>query len=451
MGRSIREDIQAAADELRGTVDDSQGESNEQVSYEGESGDDSSDHGSRDASDSSEHSDRARDERGRFSTRDAAKHIRERDGGSDAEGTTDGPSPEGERPELSAANAGAASAPQDGASQPNQGEPESDEVKIQATHTYQDLKEDWAKLPRSIQERLVLRDRQRDSATEKTLSEARKAREGWEPIESVFSPEDMEVLKAVNSTPAVATRRLWNAHKNMDANPDAGLLFLANQYPVNRVGVATALLGGEEGLMQVLRHFSQTGQIPYGQQMQGQYNGPASTAGYNHAPQDPQVAQLQERIEQLSSTVQQLNGTAQQQRLGSLSDQFQGMMQETNPDGSPARPYMAEIVDDVLVQTKQVIAEVKANRAPPGVGDIRSAVDEGYRRAVRLNPVTYARLLDAERQRGAARVTTTVQNKTQSARLAAKQVSGAPGSTGNEVPTTRLDQIKHFASQQRGR
>jgi len=138
---------------------------------------------------------------------------------------------------------------------------------------------------------------------------------------------------------------------------------------------------------------------------------------------DPVVRELQGQVQQLTGTVQQFQQAGVQQTQQANYDAVNAFATEKAADGTPARPYLTEVMDDWATQ---ITAVRNANPNMPNTEVLQKAYDN----ACWSNPAVRGKLQQAQQaQQQAAE-----QARTAAARAAGSSVAGGPAGSQSAAP-----------------
>lgn len=241
-----------------------------------------------------------------------------------------------------------------------------------------DDKAEFAKLPPRIQERIALREKQRDQYTDRLVSTIQRERKLYEGLNEVFNEERIKSLRVDGLTPVAATQRLWAWHDLLESDPIKGIAALAQRYGVDM----------------------------------GQLSGVEVEQG-----EDSKVEELEKRIEQMKAQQEQEKEESQVSLIRSQLDQF---AQERDEKGNPLRPYFNDL-KPVIRQLLPLIYQ-----ETPGISDY-DALHQAYERAAYASPQVRQNLLQKP----------TRPNDADAVRKASATLTGSPSPGATSSPRAK--------------
>ena len=259
-------------------------------------------------------------------------------------------------------------------------------------------KEQFAQLPRQMQEYLTRREQERESFIGRKSQEVKSIQDRFAPVDRLIQKYG-ETFQRANVDPVQGIESLILAQQYLDRDPVGALKLMAQSYGLD--------------LSQLARGAEQS----------------SNPQAY------PQMHYLTNELDSIRSKLAAMEQekVAQQQRLA--IGEVESFANETDSAGKVIRPFLADVHD-------QMMEEIPLIRARHPELPSRQILQTAYETACWKNPSVRSRLIEQQQQpqAQAARV--------QQARLAGSSVRGAPGASalssnsGNSVREALLAAVE---------
>lgn len=107
--------------------------------------------------------------------------------------------------------------------------------------------------------------------------------------------------------------------------------------------------------------------------------------------EDPIQRQIDQRLAPLEQRIAEREAMIEQQQMAALESAVEAFAVETTTDGQPKRPFLEEVIDDMLV----MLPALRERKAYSSYGEL---LNDAYDRAVGANPTTRARVFESLRK-----------------------------------------------------
>ncbi len=258
-----------------------------------------------------------------------------------------------------------------------------------------DEKEEFAKLPRAIQQTLARREGDRESAFFQKTEALTQDKHRLAAFDQVLEPY-RERFNLVGVEPAQAVQQLLAAQDLLNRNPVEGLKWLAGQYRVDLSQLQQQVMEEQQQL-------------------------------------DPNVAVLQNRLSGLESHVQHQLREQNQQQMAAISGAIAAVKDERDASGNLLRPHFDQL-ETTIVPLVQQMRQADPNK--PHAEILKAAYDQ----AVWTDPEIRGQMLESKQREGEAEQRAKAKAEAEKAKRAAASVEGKPASRISEdgpKPTLR--------------
>lgn len=233
-------------------------------------------------------------------------------------------------------------------------------------------KQQWAKVPRDLQEEIARVDLDTRRQLQRVSEEAAQVKRTWAEVEQTLAPR-MEQFRAARVTPGQVFANFMQWQDKLDADPKSGLRELAQTY-----GLDIRQLAEEEA----------------------------------QRPQDPPyVREMRQQIQQMQGLLQNKQQAEQQAKAQAIQNELAFFASEKDAQGNLLRPYLDAVADDMapILQTL---------RAQHPNASAKSLLEQAYSKAIWLNEQT--REIELTKQRAASQSPERIER----AKRASKLVNG---------------------------
>lgn len=236
-----------------------------------------------------------------------------------------------------------------------------------------DKKADWANVPRGLQEEIQRVDLDTRRQLQRVSEDAAQVKRTWADVEQALGPRLQDFARA-GVTPGCVVQQFMAWQDKLDSDPRQGLRELAASY-----GLDIRQLADEEA----------------------------------QQPQEPHyVREMRQQIQGMQGLLQQRQQAEASVQQQQLSGQIAAFANEQDAQGNLRRPYLENVIDDML----PIVQQMRAQSPYSSAGDI---LQQAYEKALWLNPDT--RAIELSRHR----VTAQSPKKLEQAKRAQKLVNGA--------------------------